>query len=96
MATGTIKHYKNVVVYSKHDSSSRVTNSDGYYEGSFNVAQSGYTPIGIVGFDLRTTWVYPIIVHLSGNNVEYVVRAHGSAAGAFFHMFVEVLYISNS
>lgn len=68
-------------------------------EGSIPCGESGYTPIGVVGWNLSNqsgysgvSYVYPFTLIINGNYVYYQLRNTGSSERRV-HLLVRVLYI---
>ena len=59
------------------------TNSSGYYSGSFSVAKIGYTPIGVVGYTMSTTFVAIPTLQISSSNIFLEIRAIGGGIVSF-------------
>ena len=73
----------------------QITTSSLYKVITKNVAVSGYTPIGIVGFDVGNTYAFVSKCDISGNNAELTIRK--STSGEItVTPYVWVLYQQNS
>ena len=80
---------------------SNVSFSSGCASGESNIAKDGYTPLGIVGFDMLTSYVSPTQLRIEGSNLQWSIRRHyedsfsgtGTSGGL---INVKILYLKNS
>ena len=80
---------------------SNVSFSSGCASGESNIAKDGYTPLGIVGFDMLTSYVSPTQLRIEGSNLQWSIRKHyedsfsgtGTSGGL---INVKILYLKNS
>lgn len=59
------------------------TNSSGYYSGSFSAEKTGYTPIGVVGYTMSTTFVAIPTLQISSSYIFLEIRAIGGGIVSF-------------
>ena len=64
------------------------------YTFNIDVSKTGYTPIGIVGFDASTSECLPVIFKLSTNTAVVLVRNVTSSSVTYL-CTVTVLYVKN-
>lgn len=57
--------------------------SNGYASGSFNLTLDGYNAVGVIGFNMLTTFVAPVVLRINDNALEWTVRhiTDSSASG---------------
>ena len=88
----TVSGFHNV--YVEKISMGSVTTSSLYKVVTKSVAKTGYTPIGIVGFDLGNTYAFVSKVDISGTNAELTLRKTTSGE-ITVTPYVWVLYTKN-